>query len=95
MSEPLLRISNHHTPSCGDPPIVDANDPAVYVGYFANRYGEQWIFTYDRRTKTAELRGGDVGWNTRYEFQNGEVTGLVFAPEESTWLKACWHAATG
>src|SRR3990167_7976192 len=31
-----------------------------YIGYFANRSGEQWIFTRDRATDAASLRGGDV-----------------------------------
>lgn len=64
MSDPLLRIRNHHTPSCGDPPIVRGDDPSVYIGYFENPYGEQWIFTYDRKLQRGELRGGDVGWNS-------------------------------
>ena len=45
MSEPLLSIRNHHAPACGDPPIVNSDDPHVYIGYFENEHGEQWIFT--------------------------------------------------
>ena len=58
MSEPLLRIRNHHTVYCGDPPIVNSDDPAVYIGYFENTYAEQWIFTFGRKTRHAELLGG-------------------------------------
>ena len=94
MSEPLLRIRNHHTVACGDPPIVNGNDPALYIGYFENMHGEQWVFTYNRKTKTAELLGGDVGWNTQNEVTGGVVPGLILSAEESTWLAACWHAAT-
>src|SRR5262245_33511329 len=38
MSEPLLSIRNHHAPACGDPPIVRADDTALYVGYFENAH---------------------------------------------------------
>ncbi len=92
MSEPLLKIQNRHSPECGDPPIVSGDDPDVYVGYFENSYGEQWIFTYDRKTGRAELRGGDVGWNDRFEVQDGTVPDLKLSREESMWLKACWIA---
>lgn len=77
MSEPLLQIRNHHAVGCGDPPIVAGNDPNVYIGYFENAVGEQWIFTFDRRTKKAELRGGDAGWNSVFEVQDGVPTGLA------------------
>ena len=50
MSDPLLKIANHHTAACGDPPIVDGSAENCYVGYFENPYGEQWIFTLDRGT---------------------------------------------
>ena len=95
MSEPLLRIPNHHTAACGDPPIVNGDDPAVYVGYFENPFGEQWIFTYNRKTRTAELRGGDAGWNTAVTVENGRVEGVIFGQVELLWLLACWRAATG
>ena len=93
MSEPLLRIRNHHSPQCGDPPIVTGDDPEVYIGYFENRYGEQWIFTRNRRTGVAELRGGDVEWNTVNQVVNGTVEGLILNVEERAWLEACWRAA--
>lgn len=62
----------------------------MYVGYFENRYGEQWIFTYDRRSRTARLRGGDAHWT--HVVLEGEVEGLILGAEESTWLRACWKA---
>lgn len=94
MSEPLLKIRNHHSPTCGDPPIVNGDDPALYIGYFENPFGEQWIFTYDRKTKKGLLRGGDAGWNTALDVE-GDTPAVVLGPEESQWLKACWRAASG
>ena len=91
MSTPLLTIRNNHAPASGDPPI--ASNEHKYVGYFENVYGEQWIFTYDRQTKTASLHGGDVGWNNRYQVHDGEVPGLVLQRDEAAWLRACWNAA--
>jgi hypothetical protein len=95
MSEPLLKIRNSHAVACGDPPIVAAEDPNIYVGYFQNVFGEQWIFTYDYRTKNAELRGGDIGWNTAYDVIDGVAPSLVLNRDEQDWLKACWRAASG
>jgi hypothetical protein len=93
MSEPLLKIRNHHTVYCGDPPIVNSDDEHVYIGYFENAYGEQWIFTYDRKSRRAELRGGDVGWNTVNIVDDGHVDGLILGKDEAAWLFACWRAA--
>lgn len=93
MSEPLLRIRNHHSAACGDPPIVSGDDPAVYIGYFENPHGEQWIFTFHRKTGKAELRGGDAGWNTVFEVRDGRAAGLNLGREELAWLQACWNAA--
>ena len=92
MSEPLLRIRNHHTPDSGDPPIVNSDDPNIYVGYFENPYGEQWVFTYNRETAAAELRGGDVGWNTAITLRNGAVEGVILGDAERQWFDACCAA---
>ena len=65
----------------------------LYVGYFENRDGEQWIFTFDRGTREATLRGGDVDWGRAHLVHDGRVDGLILAPEEAAWLQACWSAA--
>lgn len=93
MSEPLLRIRNHHSVSCGDPPIVASDTTTGYIGYFENRHGEQWIFTLDRKTGTATLRGGDVGWNSEFRVVDGKVTDLILGKDEQLWLAACWMAS--
>jgi hypothetical protein len=95
MEQAILTIYNRHTEACGPPPAVSNESPDVYVGYFENRYGEQWIFTYDRRTRTAILRGGDTHWAATHVVLDGEVDGLILGAEESTWLRACWEAAGG
>src|SRR5688572_19020512 len=95
MSEPLLRIRNKQVPGCGDPPIISSDDPNVYIGYFENPHGEQWIFTYDRKTRKAELRGGDSGWNNIHEVKSGKVAGLILGAEKAAWLEACVRAAIG
>src|SRR5439155_18256323 len=64
-----------------------------YIGYFANRYGEQWIFTLDRATGEATLRGGDVDWGRAHAIHDGRVDRPILAPEEAAWLQACWSAA--
>lgn len=92
MSTPLLTIRNNHAPTCGDPPIVN-NSAHCYVGYFENMHGEQWVFTYDRQTKTAHLVGGDINWNNRKEVHDGVVRDLALSKEESVWLRLCWDSA--
>lgn len=90
---PFLQIPNHHFESCGIPPTINGGDNSVYVGYFESKYGDQWVFTYDWRTKTAQLRGGDVGWDTVYTVdESGRVPDLILAIEEQLWLRACWDA---
>ena len=93
MVEPLLCIRNHHGAGCGDPPIVTGDDPATYTCYFENPHGEQWIFTYNRRSRTGELRGGDAGWNNCFAVEGETVAGLIMGREEAMWLAACWRAA--
>jgi hypothetical protein len=93
MSEPLLRIHNRHTADCGDPPIISSDNPNLYIGYFENSSGEQWIFTFDRGTRKAELRCGDVGWNDVHEIVDGKAVGLLLSGDEAMWLQACWRSA--
>src|SRR5262245_30357822 len=92
VSEPLLTIHNHHSAVGGIPPAVSTEAADLYVGYFENRYGEQWIFTLDRATRKAGLRSGDAGWATAHPVRDGRLDGLSLAPEETAWLRACWSA---
>jgi hypothetical protein len=94
MSKPLLTIPNHHTDDCGDPPHIVDDDPDVYIGYFANPYGEQWVFLYNRTSRQASLRGGDAGWDEVHEVRDGVAAGLILSRDEALWLAACWSAAT-
>jgi hypothetical protein len=94
MSESLLCVSNDHSPSCGHPPTIERT-PHLYVGYFEGACGDQWVFTFNRQTRTAELRGGDVGWDEIHEVQYGHVDHLILPAEEALWLAACWEAAAG
>ncbi len=93
MSDPLLTIHNHHSATCGDPPIVNSESSNTYIGYFENRHGEQWLFAFDRMTGEAVLRGGDIGWNTENQVVAGGVENLRLNDEELAWLQACWKAA--
>ena len=93
MSDPLLTIRNHHAPTCGDPPIISGDRSETYIGYYENVFGEQWVFTLDRRSSEATLRGGDTGWNNPHTVVSGKVGGLVLGRDERAWLEACWAAA--
>ena len=82
-------------PVAAIPPIINSDDLNVYIGYFENRHGEQWVFTYHRKTRKSELRGGDCGWNIVHSVVAGTVADLILGKEEAAWLQACWFAATG
>ena len=60
MPDPLFKVSNHHTESCGQPPTVDGDASDAYHGYFANEYGEQAIYVYNGATGEATVRMGDT-----------------------------------
>ena len=92
MADPLFKVSNHHTEPCGEPPTVAGDAPEMYFGYFANEYGEQAIYAYDRETGTATLRMGDAGWGAVHPVVNGEAEDLRLTGAERTWLRACWLA---
>jgi hypothetical protein len=93
MSEPLLKISNHHAVSSGDPPIIEDTKPEKYIGYFENIFGEQWIFTRDRATGVATLRGGDIGWNRMIDVTDGSTGDLTLNASEVHWLECCLLAS--
>lgn len=94
VSAPILTIYNQHTAACGAPPALSNESGDLYIGYFANRYGEQWIFTFDRATREARLRGGDADWGSAHVVRDGRVEGLILDPGEAAWLQACWSAAS-
>jgi hypothetical protein len=95
MTIPILTIYNTHTEHCGIPPSVCNNPPGAYIGYFENPFGDQWIFTFDFKTRAATLRGGDIGWDRECEVRDGRVDGIILGKEELAWLGACCKAASG
>ena len=68
----VFAAHNHHDPRCGQPPRVrNTADPGLYYGYFENRYGEQFVLTFDRATGTGTVAGGDLGWDEPKSFPLG------------------------
>jgi hypothetical protein len=92
MREPILTIFNQHSAQCGTPPPISNESHDLYIGYFENPFGEQWVFTFNRKTGEARLRGGDVGWENVHEVRDGRVPELVLGKAEIAWLQACWKA---
>jgi hypothetical protein len=86
----LLEIDNLHSAECGPPPSLNAADR--YVGYYENSYGEQWVFIGDRKTGTAAIRGGDIGWPTQHIISRDEPypSGLILGNAEKQWIIACF-----
>ena len=54
--------NTHHERSGAPPRLRNTDHPRLYNGYFENRYGEQFVFTFDRATRTGTVSGGDLGW---------------------------------
>ncbi len=60
----VFAAHNNHSPCCGRPPgLRNTDDPGLYHGYFENRFGEQFTFTFDRATGAGTVSGGDLGWD--------------------------------
>lgn len=91
--KPLFSVSNHHSASVGQPPVVDGDTPNRYHGYFENKHGDQFVFVYDFNTGEATLRGGDMDWGQSYRVVDGEVADTVLSEQERAWLRACWEAS--
>jgi len=64
-----------------------------YTSTFTNRYGEEWIFEYDRVTGVGWLKGSDVDWQT-YQVIDGRVNALILSSEELDWLRQAWWEAS-
>ena len=102
MTQPIFVMPNYHGEGSGTPPVVvgTLRSPHIYHGYFENCHGEQWIFTYDSKSRSGELRGGDAtpdggaGWAAVITVQNGYAMNCLLNDSERRWLGACWYEAT-
>lgn len=89
----LVPTASDHRVASGDAPIIEDSKPEPYIGYFENMFGEQWIFTRDRTTGVAKLRGGDIGWNQEIDVSDGTIGDLKLNPSEAQWLECCLTAS--
>ena len=68
----VFAAHNNHDERCGRPPrLRNTDNLALYYGYFENRHGEQFVFTFDRGTGTGTVSGGDLGWGDPKAFTLG------------------------
>ena len=68
----VFAAHNTHDEPCGAPPrLRNTANPGLYYSYFENRYGEQFVFTFDRATLTGTVSGGDLGWDDPKVFTLG------------------------
>ena len=80
----VFAAHNNHTPQCGLPPRVrNIDNPGLYYGYFENRYGEQFVFVFDRARKTGTITGGDLDWGETKTFTLGLLEEALRATQ---WL---------
>src|SRR5262245_59359190 len=83
--ERLLEIDNVHITSCGPPPSIDGT--GKYVGYFENKYGEQWVFIGDPKTGKAVIRGGDCSWEREFEVsEETPAPAAILNDAEKLWI---------
>ena len=93
-TQPILLITNTHSAACGQPPHLTNAEPSLYVGYFANEHGNQWLFAYDRVSRRATIRGGDMNWGRPVTIASLKDLPYHFNESERRWAEACWEAAT-
>jgi hypothetical protein len=68
----VFTAHNNHDPRCGPPPrLRNTDNLGLYYGYFENRSGEQFVFTFDRATGAGTVSGGDLGWGDPRAFTRG------------------------
>jgi hypothetical protein len=92
----VFAAHNHHDPRCGPPlRLRNADNLGLYYGYFENRYGEQFTFTFDRGTGTGTVSGGDLGRDARKSFPAGRLEGAVAGWDQVTCLGAFPAACAG
>jgi hypothetical protein len=56
-------VADHH--------LRNTDNLGPYHDYFENRYGEQFVFTFDRTTGAGSVSGGDLGWGHPKAFTLG------------------------
>jgi hypothetical protein len=68
----VFAAHNNHDPRCGRAPrVCNTDNSGLYHGYFENRYGEQFVFMFDRAAGTGTVAGGDLGWEDSKSFTLG------------------------
>jgi hypothetical protein len=74
----VFAAHNNHHERCGPPPrLRNTANPGLYYGYFENRYGEQFVFIFDRATRTGTVSGGDLDWSNPRSFTLGQLDEVV------------------
>lgn len=94
MREPILTLKNNHLPTYGLPPAIEHNPQTMYLGYYQNSQGHQFIFQFDFDTGQAILVCGDADWDKTFPVLNGRVE-MILESDEAAWLQLCFNAATG
>ncbi|HET7050209.1 MAG TPA: hypothetical protein VFI54_18235 [Solirubrobacteraceae bacterium] len=86
----LLRVSNRHAAV----PVFEER-PGRYLGYFENKFGEQFVFVHEDGELDATVFHGDDDWEPRCVTDASgvpDVGDLVLNDEERAFVIACWIA---
>ena len=87
----FLSVGNRHAAAA---PAIEER-PGRYLGYFENKFGEQFVFVHEDGELDATVFGGDVDWEPRRVRDAGglpDVEDVVLNEEERAFLTACWIA---
>jgi hypothetical protein len=70
----VFATHNNYDERCGRPPrLRNTDNVGLYYGYFENRYGGQFVFTFDRATGTGTVSVRDLGWGEPRTFTLGPL----------------------
>lgn len=98
MSDPILNANTllvvENRNNMEAPLLLHQNGDNLFVSYFENQYGEQWLFVHNRENNLSYVYGGDVDWE-KYAVEDGVAADLVLSDDEQFWILACYSAATG
>src|SRR5262249_14278728 len=71
----------HHQRRGAPPRLRNTANPGLYSGYFENRCGEQFVFSFDRATGIGMVSGGDLGWGDSRPFTRGLLDEALRSPQ--------------
>jgi hypothetical protein len=91
----VLVVKNIHG-SEPPPRLEDGPDAKVFTAYFRSDMANQLVLQYDPKTRRGILRGGDTGWDRKFEIRDDELctAGALFGDGELTLVATTFEVWT-